>query len=81
MCALFLPPAQVLSDPQLRHIYDTSGKEGTSKAREQAGIDPVATTMELCRALFGFGKFQTLFGDPTTFPMFVMAMKMMEVSH
>lgn len=63
----------------MRHIYDTRGKDGAAQAREQAGVDPVAQTIELCRALFGSGKFETVFGDPTTFPMFKIAMQMMDV--
>lgn len=60
-------------------MYDTSGKEGAFQARGNAEIDPVEQTIILCKALFGSGKFDTVFGDPTTFPMFVMAIKMMEV--
>jgi hypothetical protein len=40
----------------------------------------VEQTIMLCKALFGSGKFDTVFGDPTTFPLFVMAIKMMERS-
>jgi DnaJ-class molecular chaperone len=71
---------QVLLDPQLRHVYDTSGKEGASQARGYSDVDPVEQTVMLCKALFGSGKFDTVFGDPTTFPLFVMAIKMMERS-
>eukprot|EP00123_Amoebidium_parasiticum_P007696 comp18295_c1_seq1/m.19332 comp18295_c1_seq1/g.19332 ORF comp18295_c1_seq1/g.19332 comp18295_c1_seq1/m.19332 type:complete len:426 (-) comp18295_c1_seq1:176-1453(-) len=68
---------KVLMDPQMRVIYDEKGKEATAEAQSHAGVDPVEQTTELCRALFGFGKFETIFGDPTTFPLFVVAVRMM----
>eukprot|EP00124_Ichthyophonus_hoferi_P005325 Ihof_evm1s744 gene=Ihof_evmTU1s744 len=68
---------KVLSDPNLRCVYDEKGKDATAEAQSRAGIDPLEQTKEVCRALFGFGKFDTIFGDPTTFPLFVIAMKMM----
>eukprot|EP01134_Creolimax_fragrantissima_P004383 CFRG4383T1 len=67
---------KVLSDSQLRRIYNESGEEGAEQANNAAHIDPIEQTTELCRSLFGFGKFDTVFGDPTTFSMFILAIKM-----
>ncbi|XP_063934257.1 uncharacterized protein LOC135146035 [Zophobas morio] len=64
---------KILSDHDLKLIYDQSGLKDVKVAQQQAGFDVVEQTKETVRALFGFGKFETLFGDVTTLPLFVNA--------
>ncbi|KNC76599.1 hypothetical protein SARC_10910 [Sphaeroforma arctica JP610] len=71
---------KVLSDKNLRQIYDEKGKEKADQANNAAQVDPIEQTTELCRSLFGFGKFDTVFGDPTTLSLFLMALKLISQS-
>jgi len=68
---------QVLSDEQLREVYDKHGKVGVNHSQQMAQVDPVEQLTEMCRTMFGCGNFDTFFGDPTTFPAFQMVVKML----
>lgn len=70
----------ILSDAQLRAIYDESGLTKANNARNSADINPAETMNMMAKALFGFGKFDTVFGDVTTLPMYVIATGYVEKS-